>query len=47
VQDVNDEIPIITPQNVEIDRQEDVAIGDILANFVASDRDEGINGMFE
>ncbi|XP_048742923.2 neural-cadherin-like isoform X4 [Ostrea edulis] len=47
VEDVNDEIPIITPQNVEINRMENVAIGDILANFVASDRDEGINGLFD
>lgn len=47
IQDVNDEVPIIIPQNVEISRQEDVAVGDILANFRATDRDQGINGQFE
>lgn len=47
IQDVNDEVPIIIPQNVEISQQEDVAVGDILANFRATDRDQGINGQFE
>lgn len=47
IQDVNDEVPIIIPQNVEISRQEDVKVGDILANFRATDRDQGINGQFE
>lgn len=47
IQDVNDEVPIIIPQNMEISRQEDVAVGDILANFRATDRDQGINGQFE
>lgn len=47
IQDVNDEVPIIIPQNVEISRQEDLSVGEILAKFRATDRDQGINGQFE
>ncbi|XP_061183428.1 neural-cadherin-like [Saccostrea echinata] len=45
--DVNDEIPIITPQSVEITKFENLNIGEVLANFRATDRDEGTNGMFD
>eukprot|EP00105_Crassostrea_gigas_P039530 XP_019923678.1 PREDICTED: neural-cadherin-like [Crassostrea gigas] len=47
IQDVNDEVPIIIPQNVEISRQEDLSVGEILAKFRATDRDQGINGQFD
>lgn len=39
IQDVNDEVLIIILQNVEISRQEDLSVGEILVKFRAIDRD--------
>ncbi len=47
VTDVNDNAPIITPSSSTRTIMEDVPVGTFIANFSATDIDEGVNAQFE